>query len=55
MSLWKPFKRKRLMERGMLILQMDQAILREGGVNTMPNEAIRWVMSIIIPTFITKL
>lgn len=43
MSLWRPFKRKRLLERGMLILRMDRAIVREGGVKTMPNEAMRWV------------
>ncbi|XP_020282260.1 LETM1 domain-containing protein 1 isoform X2 [Pseudomyrmex gracilis] len=42
MSLWRPFKRKRLMERGMLILRMDRAIVREGGVKAMPNEAMRW-------------
>lgn len=45
MSLWRPFKRKRLMERGMLILRMDRAIVREGGVRAMPNEAIRWALS----------
>ncbi|XP_072743889.1 LETM1 domain-containing protein 1 [Anoplolepis gracilipes] len=45
MSLWRPFKRKRLMERGMLILRMDRAIVREGGVKAMPNEAMRWALS----------
>lgn len=45
MSLWRPFKRKRLMERGMLILRMDHAIVREGGVKAMPNEAMRWALS----------
>lgn len=43
MSLWRPFKRKRLTERGMLILRMDRAIIREGGVKQMSNEALRWV------------
>lgn len=43
MSVWKPFKRKRLMERSMLILRMDRAIVREGGVKAMSNEAMRWV------------
>lgn len=43
MSVWRPFKRKRLMERGMLILRMDRAIVREGGVKGMSNEAMRWV------------
>lgn len=47
MSLWRPFKRKRLMERGMLILRMDRAIVREGGVKAMPNEAMRWVDKLI--------
>lgn len=45
MSVWRPFKRKRLMERGMLILRMDHAIVREGGVKEMSNEAIRWALS----------
>ncbi|XP_011634649.1 LETM1 domain-containing protein 1 [Pogonomyrmex barbatus] len=45
MPIWKPFKRKRLMERGMLILRMDRAIVREGGVKEMPNEAMRWALS----------
>ncbi|XP_011168767.1 LETM1 domain-containing protein 1 [Solenopsis invicta] len=45
MSLWRPFKRKRLMERGMLILRMDRAIVREGGVKEMSNEAMRWALS----------
>ncbi|XP_011868765.1 PREDICTED: LETM1 domain-containing protein 1 isoform X2 [Vollenhovia emeryi] len=43
MSVWKPFKRRRLAERGMLILRMDRAIVREGGVKEMSNEAMRWV------------
>lgn len=43
MSSWRPFKRKRLMERGMLILRMDRAIAREGGVKAMSNDAMRWV------------
>ncbi|KAL0106689.1 hypothetical protein PUN28_015322 [Cardiocondyla obscurior] len=45
MSLWRPFKRKRLSERGMLILRMDRAIIREGGVKEMSNEAMRWALS----------
>jgi len=31
------------MERGMLILRMDRAIVREGGIKEMSNEAMRWV------------
>ncbi|RLU27077.1 hypothetical protein DMN91_000876 [Ooceraea biroi] len=45
MPVWRPFKRKRLMERGMLILRMDRAIVREGGVKAMSNEAMRWALS----------
>ncbi|KYN12519.1 PREDICTED: LETM1 domain-containing protein 1 [Trachymyrmex cornetzi] len=45
MSLWRPFKRKRLTERGMLILRMDRAIIREGGIKEMSNEAMRWALS----------
>ncbi|XP_077268355.1 LETM1 domain-containing protein 1 isoform X1 [Temnothorax americanus] len=45
MPLWRPFKRKRLTERGMLILRMDRAIVREGGVKEMSNEAMRWALS----------
>ncbi|XP_070156296.1 LETM1 domain-containing protein 1 [Polyergus mexicanus] len=45
MSIWRPFKRKRLMERGILILRMDRAIVREGGVKAMSNEAMRWALS----------
>ncbi|CAK9813207.1 LETM1 domain-containing protein 1 [Anthophora plagiata] len=42
---WKPFKRKKLIERGMLIKQMDQAIQRDGGTATLSNDAIRWALS----------
>lgn len=42
---WRPFKRKKLMEKGMLIKQMDQAIQREGGTTAMSNDAIRWALS----------
>ncbi|XP_017888865.1 LETM1 domain-containing protein 1 isoform X2 [Ceratina calcarata] len=45
MSSWRPFKKKKLIERGMLIKQMDQAIQREGGINEMSNEAMRWALS----------
>ncbi|EFN87522.1 LETM1 domain-containing protein 1 [Harpegnathos saltator] len=45
MSSWRLFKRKRLMERGMLILRMDRAIVREGGVKAMSNDAMRWALS----------
>ncbi|XP_076765761.1 LETM1 domain-containing protein 1 [Xylocopa sonorina] len=44
-SSWRPFKKKKLIERGMLIKQMDQTILREGGTATMSNDAIRWALS----------
>ncbi|CAL7933939.1 unnamed protein product [Xylocopa violacea] len=44
-SSWSLFKKKRLLERGMLIKQMDQAIQREGGTTTMSNNAIRWALT----------
>ncbi|XP_032675936.1 LETM1 domain-containing protein 1 isoform X2 [Odontomachus brunneus] len=45
MCSWRLFKRKRLMERGMLILRMDRAIIREGGVKAMSSDAMRWALS----------
>lgn len=45
LSQWRPFKRRRLMERGMLIKRMDVAIQREGGVSAMSNDALRWALS----------
>ncbi|KAG7208162.1 hypothetical protein KM043_016511 [Ampulex compressa] len=45
MSIWRPFKRKRLIERGVLIQRMDKAILKDGGVTNMSYEALRWALS----------
>ncbi|XP_033208151.1 LETM1 domain-containing protein 1 isoform X2 [Belonocnema kinseyi] len=39
---WKPFRRKRLLDRGLLIKRMDTAIRNEGGVTKVPNEALKW-------------
>ena len=41
----KPFRKLKLLERGLLIKRMDQAIQREGGITKIPNDAIRWALS----------
>lgn len=46
MPRWKPFRRKRLLDRGLLIKTMDNAIQNEGGVTNIPNEALKWVWNI---------
>ncbi|XP_051162921.1 LETM1 domain-containing protein 1 isoform X2 [Leptopilina boulardi] len=45
MSRWMPFRRKRLLNRGLLIKSMDIAIQKEGGVTKIPIEALKWVVS----------
>lgn len=40
---WLPYKRQRLMDRGMFIKRMDTAIEAEGGVSKLPTDALRWV------------
>lgn len=44
-SSWTLFKKLKLLERGLLIKRMDQAIQREGGSKIMPNDEIRWALS----------
>lgn len=43
MSRWMPFRRKRLMKRGLLLKNMDNAIRKEGGVTKLSTEALKWV------------
>ncbi|XP_043491908.1 LETM1 domain-containing protein 1 isoform X1 [Polistes fuscatus] len=45
LSVWKPFRKRRLKERGMLIKRMDDAILKEGGVTKMSVESLSWAVS----------
>ncbi|XP_015189122.1 PREDICTED: LETM1 domain-containing protein 1 [Polistes dominula] len=45
LSVWKPFRKQRLKERGLLIKRMDDAIIKEGGVNTMSVESLSWAVS----------
>ncbi|XP_014612630.1 PREDICTED: LETM1 domain-containing protein 1 isoform X3 [Polistes canadensis] len=45
LSVWKPFRKRRLKERGMLIKRMDNAILKEGGVTKMSVESLSWAVS----------
>lgn len=45
MPIWKPLKRNRLVERGILLKRMDTAIHREGGVMKMSDESVRWALS----------
>ncbi|KAI4501309.1 hypothetical protein M0802_003682 [Mischocyttarus mexicanus] len=45
LSTWKPFKKERLKERGMLIKRMDDAIIEEGGVTKMSEESLSWAVS----------
>ncbi|XP_076246218.1 LETM1 domain-containing protein 1 [Calliopsis andreniformis] len=42
---WRPFRKHKLIERGMLIKRMDTAIQSEGGTMEMSNEALRWALS----------
>ncbi|XP_029051877.1 LETM1 domain-containing protein 1 [Osmia bicornis bicornis] len=44
-SSWRLFKIQKLIERGMLIKRMDQAIQKEGGSIKLPNDEIRWALS----------
>ncbi|XP_012137550.2 LETM1 domain-containing protein 1 [Megachile rotundata] len=44
-SSWTLFKQQKLIERGMLIKRMDQAIQKQGGSIKMPNDEIRWALS----------
>ncbi|XP_076647201.1 LETM1 domain-containing protein 1 [Halictus rubicundus] len=43
-STWRLFKKRKLIERGMLIKHMDEAIQREGGVTKLSKDAIRWAL-----------
>nr|XP_033331627.1 LETM1 domain-containing protein 1 [Megalopta genalis] len=43
-STWRLFKKKKLIERGMFIKQMDDTIQREGGVTKLSVDAIRWAL-----------
>lgn len=45
MSRWMPFRRKRLMKRGLLLKNMDNAIRKEGGVTKLSTEALKWVVA----------
>lgn len=45
LPIWRPFKRRRLIERGTLLKQMDDAIIKEGGVINMSEESLCWALS----------
>lgn len=45
MSIWRPYRRYRLMERGTLIKQMDTAIIREGRSTEMSQDGLQWALS----------
>ncbi|KAK2584007.1 hypothetical protein KPH14_006464 [Odynerus spinipes] len=42
LTIWRPFRRQRLIERGMLIKRMDDAIVKEGGITNMSEESLSW-------------
>ncbi|XP_031846173.1 LETM1 domain-containing protein 1 [Nomia melanderi] len=42
---WRPFRKQKLIERGMFIKQMDESIQREGGVTILSEDAICWALS----------
>ncbi|XP_046606216.1 LETM1 domain-containing protein 1 [Neodiprion virginianus] len=44
MTRWLPYKRQRLLDKGMVIKRMDQAIEAGGGVHKMPSDALRWAL-----------
>ncbi|XP_012269064.2 LETM1 domain-containing protein 1 isoform X1 [Athalia rosae] len=44
MAKWLPYKRQRLLERGLLIKRMDNAIEMGGGVNKIPTDTLRWAL-----------
>lgn len=41
--MWTPFRRRRLIERAILLKRMDDAIVKEGGVDNMSIESLCWV------------
>ncbi|XP_047351328.1 LETM1 domain-containing protein 1 [Vespa velutina] len=45
LSIWTPFRRRRLIERGILLKRMDNAIVKEGGVDNMSIESLCWALS----------
>ena len=52
MPRWQPFRRQRLLNRGLLLKRMDNAIQNEGGVTKIPNEALKWVNIFSFITFL---
>lgn len=45
LSIWRPFKKQRLRERGMLLRKMDGAIVRDGGVINISEKSLSWALS----------
>lgn len=45
LSMWTPFRRRRLIERAILLKRMDDAIVKEGGVDNMSIESLCWALS----------
>lgn len=52
MTKWLPYRRQRLLDRGLFIQRMDRAIENGGGVTKMASDSLRWVSEASVDRYV---